>query len=116
MSSDRFEHMLRDHPEWTDALNAILAMIRKAGRSAPADPHLLAQQLNFPLQDVIGYLQVLSQAGVGDFKLRLVDDRGLEVARYDNVGQVPRVVEDEFGDEVYPSPENLELVFVPHPA
>jgi hypothetical protein len=59
----------------------------------------------------IALLQVLANDHEGRLELRVVDQRGLEVASFGSLPEVPSVVTDRFGRRISVGPENVELVF-----
>jgi hypothetical protein len=71
----------------------------------------VAELARLPIGPTIALLQLLARKGEGRLELRIVDDRGREVASYGSLPEVPRVVADEFGERISVGPENVELVF-----
>lgn len=113
MSSGKFAHMLKAHPTWEGPLEAILGIVSATPKGRPLDPFVIAQRTGLGAKEVVALLQVLVREKLGRLLLRVVDERGLEIGRYDNVQEIPSVVENEFGDETRVTPENVEVVFVP---
>jgi hypothetical protein len=59
----------------------------------------------------IALLQALAERREGRLELRVVDARGLEVASYASLPEIPSAITDEFGDRIAVGPENVELIF-----
>jgi hypothetical protein len=112
MSSSRLERTLSVHPAWRAPLESVLAALKGVASGKSVDPLVVSHNAHLPLAETLAFLQVLTEAGIGTLAVRVVDDRGLEVGRYARVGDVPHRIETKFGDEIEPSPENVEIVFV----
>lgn len=96
---------------WDRDLKRVRDVVRDAPRGAALDPRVLAERVHLPLGSTIALLQALAGAQEGRLELRVVDGRGLEVASYPSLPDVPAAVTDEFGDRVVVDPENVELIF-----
>lgn len=95
--------------------NRDLMRVREVIRSAPTgaalDPRVVAESVGLPIGPTIALLQMLAGTQEGRLELRVVDPRGLEVAAYPTLRDVPTAVTDEFGDRIAVGPENVELIF-----
>lgn len=96
----------RDHD-----LTRVRRVIRGAPAGAALDPRVVAESLGLPLGPTLALLQILAGNREGRLELRVVDQRGLEVASYPSLVDVPAAVTDEFGDRISVGPENVELIF-----
>jgi hypothetical protein len=89
----------------------IREVVRGLAPGTALDPRVLAQMVGLPLGHVIALLQFLVRNREGRLELRVVDSRGLELASYRSLPDVPAVITDAFGDRFEVGPENVELVF-----
>jgi hypothetical protein len=71
----------------------------------------VADAVRLPLGATIALLQALAGHREGRLELRVVDGRGLEVASYPSLADIPSAVTSEFGDRIAVEPENVELIF-----
>lgn len=108
---NKLERTLRDHPDWEPQLREIASAISGASTGAAVDPATIAQSTGLKLGEVLAFLKVLADESVGRFEIRVLDPRGLEIARFTRLSEVPDRIEDEFGEETEVDPENVELVF-----
>ena len=86
-------------------------VVRRVPPGTALDPRVVAELAHLPLGPTIALLQVLARKKEGRLELRVVDQRGREVAAYATLPEVPAVVSNEFGDRIAVGPENVELVF-----
>jgi hypothetical protein len=96
---------------WARDLMRVRELVRQYPAGTALDPQVVAELTGLPVGVTIALLQALARKGEGRLELRVVDDRGREVGRYDSLPDVPALVTDEFGDPVLVAPENVELVF-----
>ena len=102
---------------WRAQLERVAEIARSVPEGGVANPALLARRLGLSVAQVIALMGALQAQGRGQLAFRVVQN-GVEFSpkRYMNRHQIPDVVENEFGDEMRVLPENVELVFDPHPA
>lgn len=86
-------------------------VVRRASPGTALDPRVVAELAALPMGQVIALLQFLARNREGKLELRVVDSRGIEVASFGSLPEVPAVVTDAFGDRISVGPENVELVF-----
>jgi hypothetical protein len=96
---------------WAQNLMRVREVVRRAPAGAALDPRVVAELARLPIGPTIALLQVLAGKKEGRLELRVVDERGREVARYGSLPEVPVAVLDEFGERISVGPENVELVF-----
>jgi hypothetical protein len=96
---------------WDRDLSRIRDLVREAPRGAALDPRVVAETVRLPLGATIALLQALAGSREGRLELRVVDARGLEVASYPSLPDVPSAITNEFGDRIAIGPENVELIF-----
>lgn len=96
---------------WARNLIRVRQVVRQARPGTALDPRVVAELARLPIGPTIALLQLLARKREGRLELRVVDDRGREVASYSSLPEVPRVVTDEFGERISVGPENVELVF-----
>ncbi|MFL5493205.1 MAG: hypothetical protein ACJ8DC_02365 [Gemmatimonadales bacterium] len=101
----------RVHAEWADDLAKVEQVVGRAPRGAAMDPMVVVAITGLPLGAVIALLQVLARQQRGRLELRVVDAKGQEIGTYATLGDIPPLVQDEFGDVTRVQPENVELVF-----
>lgn len=111
MLSGKFERTRRKHPAWSDRLRRVQDAFGTVHPGQAVDPAIVASSTGLKLGEVVGLLKALAEESVGRFQLRVVDEHGIEVASFASLSEIPPTVEDEFGREVTPEPENVELVF-----
>lgn len=111
MFSDKLERTLKRYPAWADRLARIGAQLLALPPGDEIDPLILARRSQVPLGEVIALLGVLSDESAGRLRLRVVDEKGLEVATFARESDIPPVVEDAFGRSIEVDPENVDLVF-----
>jgi hypothetical protein len=120
MSSDKSAKLLKRlvgaHRDWAEPLARVVFYVSHLPPQAVVDPTLVAEMAGVKRLEAIGYLNVLRDAGLGQFIVRVLDNSGIEIRRYDNVVEVPGRVEDQFGDEFIVMPENIDIGFLPSPA
>jgi hypothetical protein len=96
---------------WARNLMRVRQVVRQVPPGTALDPRVVAELTRLPLGATLALLQVLAGKREGRLELRVVDDRGREVACYGSLPEVPATVTDEFGERVSIGPENVELVF-----
>lgn len=96
---------------WARNLIRVRQVVRQARPGTALDPRVVADLARLPMGPTIALLQLLARNREGRLELRVVDDRGREVASYGSLPEVPRMVTDEFGERISVGPENVELVF-----
>ncbi|MEO7987561.1 MAG: hypothetical protein ABI766_13605 [Gemmatimonadales bacterium] len=96
---------------WTHELMRVRDVVRRAAPGAALDPRVVAELSGVPMGQVIALLQFLARNREGRLELRVVDGRGIEVASFRSLPEVPAVVTDEFGTRIAVEPENVELIF-----
>lgn len=96
---------------WDRDLSQVRDVVRQAPRGAALDPRVVAETVRLPLGVTIALLQALAADREGRLELRVVDARGLEVASYLSLPDVPSAITNEFGDRLAVGPENVELIF-----
>jgi hypothetical protein len=112
-SARSLEGVLRKHPEWRDPLARIYRAVQRAPAGHIVDPSLVASVARLSSAEVVAYLHVLKEAGLGDFVARVVTDQGVEIAVFPRIADIPGTVEDAFGDVFEVMPENIDLGFAP---
>jgi len=105
--------MPRQYPASADALHKLAGMLKQARKGEALDPLRISSSLGLNAGETLALLNVLSKQNFGSLLLRVADDRGLEIGRYESVQEIPPVIENEFGDRFTVTPENVEVVFVP---
>jgi hypothetical protein len=117
MSSDgcltRLKDVLRRQPEWRTPIESILNALSGVPEGGLLDPMLVAKMVGLEPLITIGYLNVLREAGCGEFVIRVVDGDGQEVRRFPSVADIPGEVENEFGEWLTVMPENVDISFEP---
>ena len=96
---------------WARNLVRVRQVVRQAPAGATLDPRVVAELARLPIGPTIALLQFLAGKKEGRLELRVVDQRGREVARYASLPEVPATVMDEFGERIPVGPENVELIF-----
>ncbi len=96
---------------WAHDLLRVREVVRRALPGTALDPRVVAEVAHLTLGKAIALLQFLARNKEGKLELRVVDERGLEVATFDSLPQVPSAVTDSFGSRISVGPENVELVF-----
>lgn len=96
---------------WARNLMRVRQVVRQAPAGATLDPRVVAELARLPIGPTIALLQFLAGKREGRLELRVVDQRGREVARYASLPEIPATVTDEFGDRIPVGPENVELIF-----
>jgi hypothetical protein len=96
---------------WARNLMRVRQVVRQVPAGTALDPRVVAELARLPIGPTIALLQVLAGKSEGRLELRVVDERGREVACYGSLPEVPAAVTDEFGQRISVGPENVELVF-----
>jgi hypothetical protein len=96
---------------WARDLMRVREVVRQAPAGTALDPRAVASVAGLPLGTAIALLQALARSHEGRLELRVVDERGLEIASFGSLPEIPSVVADRFGRRVTVQPENVELVF-----
>lgn len=107
------ERVIHRHPEWAAPLARVLRIVRGVPAGGLIDPLVVSQVAQLSKLEALGYLNLLKEAGLGDFVVRVLDREGLEVHRYGTAAAIPARVRDEFGEEMQVMPENVDVSFEP---
>jgi hypothetical protein len=118
MSSASFAQSLKRvltiHPEWREPLRRVLQALLDVPRGGVIDPVLVARLARVGKPEALGYLDVLRRAGLGELVVRVLDDDGHEVRRFESVRAIPARVQTDFGEEIVVTPENIDVAFEPN--
>lgn len=95
----------------TGAADRVRKVVEAAAPNTPLDPTDIAIRTHVPPLSVLGLLRLLEEEHAGRLELRIVDNRGLEVASFRTIPEIPSSVEDEFGDVTEVTPQNVQVVF-----
>jgi hypothetical protein len=113
MSSQKFADTLSRNPEWAEDLIAIRNALAKFAKGEAVSPALISFMTEITAEKVFAYLNIFRKTGLGTLLFQVVDGRGRVISRFENLRLVPPRVEDQYGETVNVTPQNLELVFVP---
>ena len=96
---------------WAQDLVRVREVVRRMPYGTALDPQVVAATAHLPVGQTIALLQMLARKKEGRLELRVVDGRGLEIAVFSSLPEVPASVTDAFGQRISVGPENVELVF-----
>ena len=111
MFSRSLERILRDEPTWREPVENLVRILQEYAPEQAISPSLLAQRTHLDATLTVAILKALEDSGLGHLGLRVVDSESLEVQRFRSADDLPAFVEDEMGDRIDLTPENVLVYF-----
>lgn len=113
MSWTSFEHTLEQRPSVAPAARRVVAVLRDMTTAAGADPMVIASRAGLDLGHTMAALGLLLEAGLGVFRILVLNDRGQPVREFASLKETPPEIEDDYGREIVVEPRNTRIVFRP---